>query len=113
MGVLDFIFDDHKDDPTLMHVVELKNQHCEVFYDKLKFIYLELPKFVKTIDQLETHFDKWLFLLKHLYELNDRPAALQERVFNRLFEVGARCDLHRAWRGCVCAAHANGQQNAY
>ncbi|NEQ86165.1 MAG: hypothetical protein F6K26_40635 [Moorea sp. SIO2I5] len=23
----------------LLHVVELKNQHCEVFYDKLKFIY--------------------------------------------------------------------------
>ena len=96
VGVLDFVFDDHKDDPTIMHVVELKNQHCEVFYDKLKFIYLELPKFVKTIDQLETHFDKWLFLLKHLYELNDRPAALQERVFNRLFEVAEIAQFSRA-----------------
>jgi predicted transposase/invertase (TIGR01784 family) len=87
VGVLDFIFDDHKDDPTIMHVVELKNQHCEVFYDKLKFIYLELPKFTKTIDQLSSHFDKWLFLLKHLYELEDHPAALQGQVFQRLFEV--------------------------
>ena len=87
VGVLDFIFDDHKDDSTIMHVVELKNQNCEVFYDKLKFIYLELPKFKKTIDQLENHFDKWLFLLKHLYELNDRPEILQESVFRRLFEV--------------------------
>jgi hypothetical protein len=58
-----------------------------VFYDKLKFIYLELPKFTKTIDQLSSHFDKWLFLLKHLYELEDHPAALQGQVFQRLFEV--------------------------
>ena len=79
-----------------MHVVELKNQNCEVFYDKLKFIYLELPKFKKTIDQLENHFDKWLFLLKHLYELNDRPEVLQEGVFSRLFEVAEIAQFSRA-----------------
>ena len=96
VGVLDFIFDDHKDDATIMHVVELKNQNCEVFYDKLKFIYLELPKFKKTIDQLENHFDKWLFLLKHLYELNDRPEVLQEGIFRRLFEVAEIAQFSRA-----------------
>ena len=96
VGVLDFIFNDHKDDSTIMHVVELKNQNCEVFYDKLKFIYLELPKFKKTIDQLENHFDKWLFLLKHLYELNDRPEVLQESVFRRLFEVAEIAQFSRA-----------------
>src|SRR5690606_16134206 len=43
IGILDFIFDDHKTDKQLLHTVELKNQRCEVFYDKLKFIYIELP----------------------------------------------------------------------
>ena len=56
VGVLDFIFDDHKADDTFLHVVELKNQRCEVFYKKLKFIYIELPKFNKSLDQLESHF---------------------------------------------------------
>jgi predicted transposase/invertase (TIGR01784 family) len=87
VGVLDFIFDDHKNENTLLHVVELKNQHCEVFYEKLKFIYIELPKFTKSIDELETHLDKWLFLLKHLAELTDRPQPLQEGVFNELFDI--------------------------
>ncbi len=87
VGVLDFVFDDHKNEQELLHVVELKNQRCEVFYDKLKFIYLELPKFTKSLDQLETHFDKWLFLLKHLAELSDRPQPLQEEIFEQLFEV--------------------------
>ena len=87
VGVLDFIFDDHKYDDTIVHVVELKNQHCEVFYDKLKFIYIELPKFKKTVDELNTHLDKWLFLLKHLAELSDRPNPLEEGVFRDLFAV--------------------------
>lgn len=87
VGILDFIFDDHKNDETILHTVELKNQKCEVFYEKLKFIYLELPKFKKTIDQLDNHFEKWLFLLKHLPELGDPPRPLQEGVFNQLFEV--------------------------
>jgi predicted transposase/invertase (TIGR01784 family) len=87
VGVLDFVFDDHRKDQTLLHVVQLKDQDCQVFYDKLKFIYIELPKFTKTLDQLTSHLDKWLYLLKHLAELSDRPETLQEGVFNDLFEA--------------------------
>ena len=41
----------------------------------------------KPEDELMTMFDKWLFVLRNLATLLDRPAALQERVFNRLFEA--------------------------
>lgn len=98
VGVLDFIFDDHKDDPTILHRVELKNQRGDVFYDKLKFIYLELPKFKKTVDQLSNHFEKWLFLLKHLSDLEERPQALQEGIFGRLFEVAELANFSPAER---------------
>ena len=36
VGILDFIFDDHKNEKEMLHVVELKNQRGEVFYDKKK-----------------------------------------------------------------------------
>jgi predicted transposase/invertase (TIGR01784 family) len=87
VGILDFIFDDHKSDAELLHTVELKNQRCEVFYDKLKFIYIELPKFKKEEDELETQFDKWLYVFRHLSDLQDRPPKLQDRVFQKLFEA--------------------------
>lgn len=87
IGILDFIFDEDKNDDTLLHIVELKDQDGKVFYEKLKFIYLELPKFNKSIDQLTDHFDKWLFLLKHLPELEEPPLPLQENVFMQLFEA--------------------------
>jgi len=85
VGILDFIFDDHKEEEELIHFIELKNQRCEVFYDKLKFIYIELPKFKKSEAELETHFDKWLYVFRHLSELQDRPKKLQDKIFQRLF----------------------------
>ena len=87
VGVLDFIFDEHRHEDTLIHTVELKNQHCEVFYDKLKFIYIELPKFTKSLAELTSHTDKWLFVLRHLAQLEEPPDSLHEGVFKQLFEV--------------------------
>ena len=45
-----------------------------------------MPKFNKTEDELETMFDKWMFALSNLARLLERPKALQERIFARLFE---------------------------
>ncbi|MBL0266391.1 MAG: PD-(D/E)XK nuclease family transposase [Leptospiraceae bacterium] len=44
----------------------LKNQYCEVFYDKLTFLFIEMPRLTKTENELKTHFDKWLYFLKNL-----------------------------------------------
>ena len=33
IGILDFEFNEHKQDEDLLHIVELKNQKCEVFYE--------------------------------------------------------------------------------
>ncbi len=85
VGILDFVFEEDKDCPDVVHKVKLKNQLNKVFFDKLTYIYIELPKFQKTEAELETLFDKWLYVLKHLENLKDRPRALQERVFDRLF----------------------------
>ncbi len=87
IGILDFIFNDHKNEQDFLHIVELKDQKCEVFYDKLKFVYIELPKFKKKEEDLETHFDKWMYVFTHLSQLQNRPKKLQERVFKKLFEA--------------------------
>ena len=35
---------------------------------------------------LLTDFDKWLYVLKNLSRLDERPAALKEKIFTKLFE---------------------------
>ena len=62
--------------------------------DKLEFVFVEVSKFDKSEDELETDLDKWLYLLKNMSTLLERPAALRDRIFGRLFDVAeyARLD---------------------
>lgn len=98
VGILDFVFDDNKESEEIIHFVELKNQREEVFYDKLKFIYIELPKFKKQEEELETHFDKWLYVFRYLAELQNRPQKLQDKVFKKLFESAEIAKFSKADR---------------
>ena len=88
VGILNFVFPgDEYDHDCFHHEVKLMDvEDKHVFYDKLTYVYLEMPKFSKTEDELVSMYDKWLFVLKNLTRLMERPAALQERVFTRLFE---------------------------
>ena len=58
----------------------------KVFYDKLEYIYVEISKFNKTLEELDTLYEKWLYALKNLYKLTQRPKELCDKVFDRLFE---------------------------
>ena len=97
IGILDFVFDEDKDDEEYYHhVVKLMDvEKKTVFYDNLTYIYLEMPKFKKTEDELETLFDKWLYALKNLPRLLERPKALQERIFKKFFDVAETANLSK------------------
>lgn len=88
VGILDFVFPDNEyPSDSLRHEIQLMDvEDKHVFYKKLTFLYLEMPKFNLREDELVTMYDKWLFVLHNLSRLMRRPAALQERVFTRLFE---------------------------
>lgn len=64
----------------------LDKKTLKVFNDKLSFKYVEIAKFNKTEEELDTLYDKWLYVLKNLSRLDERPAALKEKVFTKLFE---------------------------
>lgn len=87
IGILNFTFDDESQDvKTVVKLMDEKTK--KVFYDKLTFIYLEMPKFRKTIDELSGDmYEKWLFAIKNLNKLLERPAVLSEKVFLKLFET--------------------------
>ena len=69
------------------HHVQLCNTATnKISYDKQEFIYVVLAKFNKTLGELETLYEKWLYALKNLYKLTQRPKELCDKVFDRLFE---------------------------
>ena len=89
IAILDFVFGSDKAEPEkYRYDVKLKDiETNKVFYDKLTFIYLEMPKFNKTVDELETRFDKWLYVLRNLNKLDRVPDKLREQIFDKLFET--------------------------
>jgi predicted transposase/invertase (TIGR01784 family) len=97
VGVLNFVFNESKNDKNYYHsevkLMDIKKK--KVFYDKLTFIYLEMPKFNKSVDELETRFDKWMYVLKNLPKLQELPFQLQERIFEKIFRVAEIAKLNR------------------
>lgn len=86
VAILDFCLTDDSNSPEVRHEIQLKDQNGNVFYDKLTLIYLEMPNFVKKENELVTEFDKWMYVVKNIAKLHDRPVALQQRIFKQLFE---------------------------
>ncbi len=84
----------------ICHDIALRDADTHrVFNEKLTFKYVEIAKFNKTEDELETLFDKWLYVLRNLSRLDNQPAALKEKVFSHLFQASelahfSRTELH-------------------
>ena len=89
VGILDFTFDDYENEPEkseVVHAIKLKNQNGKTFYDKLTYIYLEMPNFKQAEADLKTRLDKWLYFIKHLEDFQTIPAIFKDEVFTQAFE---------------------------
>jgi len=89
VAILDFVFDEDKNDPDKYRydVMLTDIDTHRIFYDKLMFTYLEMPKFNKKVEELETRFEKWMYVLKNLKRLDKLPDKLRERIFEKIFSV--------------------------
>lgn len=88
VGILNFEMDETMERADkVMTRVKLKDDENRDFSNKLNFIFLEMPKFRKVETELETLMDKWLYVIKNLYQLESKPASLTEGIFRKLFDV--------------------------
>ena len=86
---MDFTFEDYKNEPEqnrVVHTIKLKNQNGKIFYDKLTYIYLEMPNFKQTENELNTRLDKWLFFIKYLEDFQTIPSIFTDEIFTQAFE---------------------------
>ena len=89
IGILDFTFDDYEVEPEkseVVHTIKLKNQNGKTFYEKLTYIYLEMPNFKLAESQLKTRLDKWLYFIKYLEDFQTIPKIFFDEVFSQAFE---------------------------
>ena len=127
IGILNFTFDEQSDDFYHHEVKLMDTRTKEVFYDKLTFIYLEMLKFNKSEEELNSMFEKWLFVLRNLSRLMERPKALQERIFTKLFEAAEiakftkteydnyeeNLKIYRDWKNTIDTAELKGEKKGF
>ena len=86
IGILDFKFEETKStNEEVVHTVQLKDQNNQIFYDKLKFVYLEMPHFNKPENELNNRLDKWLYFIKHLEDFETIPDIFKDDIFIQAF----------------------------
>lgn len=89
VGILNFAFpEDRMKDNRVTKIVKLTDiETKQVFYEKLTYIYVELDNFNKPLSECRSIYDKWLFCLRNMSRLLERPTELQGRVFEHLFQT--------------------------
>ena len=128
IAILDFVFEEDKNNQDkFFYKVKLSDIHTnKVFYDKLTFIYIEMPKFRKSLADCETHFERWLYVLRNLEKFDRYPVELQEKIFEKLFGVAEVANLspeqldeydeslkvYRDLKGCLDTAFDDGFKEA-
>lgn len=93
IAILDFIAEQADDTLKFRQDVSLKDQEGELFYDKLHFCFLQMPLFNKAANELNSHFEKWVYFLKNLADIEEIPRILNEPVFQKAFEIAEVANL--------------------
>lgn len=82
--------DEAFDSSDTIHTIALMDTKTnKVFNTKLMFKYVEVGRFDKTDEELTSLSDKWMYVLKNLSRLDNRPAALREKIFSKLFAAAS------------------------
>lgn len=93
IGLMDFCFDHARPDKYLHDVHLADTETRKEFYNKLGYIFIELPKFNKSEEELSTTIDKWLYVLKNMYQLEKIPVFLKKSIFEKLFKLSEMNNL--------------------
>ena len=84
------ISDEVFDSSDTIHTIALMDTNTnKVFNTKLMFKYVEVGRFDKTDEELTSLSDKWMYVLKNLSRLDNRPAALREKIFSKLIAAAS------------------------
>ena len=83
------------DDDRYIRRAKLRDVNGSCISDTLCFAFVELLKFKKTLDELETTLDKGLYALKNMKNLTKMPKQYAESAFELLFPVAEMAKLSK------------------
>ncbi|MEB3164778.1 MAG: Rpn family recombination-promoting nuclease/putative transposase, partial [Prochlorothrix sp.] len=95
LTITDFVLFPERDRP-LSHYQLLDREDGLPYGDDIQLIFVELPKFTKSLEDLETLADQWMFFLQQTATLDEIPPPLQQNPnFDLAFHIAETANLSR------------------
>lgn len=125
LTIVDFIIFEKIEKLITNFVLKDRLENFEYTKEQIGFVFVELPKFKKSLEELETLTDKWIYFIKEAAVLEEIPASLKEvpeiekalNIANRanltpkeLEELHGRETLIRDRRGQIAFAERQGME---
>ena len=103
VNILDFKMNRHSDSQKVKTVYRLYEEESHsLLTDRVTFIFIELPKFSKTIEELDGNIlEGMYFCFKNMSVLESRPDVLGHNVFSKIFEVTELYNMDKSLRDKV------------
>ena len=86
ISLLNFCLDNNKNNKYITKAKVLDIDNHQTVIEELNFAFIECPKFTKDIKKDSSMQDKWIYVLTHLNELQNKPEELQEKLFEEFFQ---------------------------
>ena len=103
VNILDFKMDKHDVGTDIKTVYRLYEERSRrLLTDRVTFIFIELPRFMKTIDELDGNvLEGMYFCFKNMSDLDERPKVLTHQIFSKIFEVSELYNMDQDTRDKV------------
>ena len=103
VNILDFKMTKQSECPKVKTVYRLYEEDAHsLLTDRITFIFIELPKFNKTVEELDGNIlEGMYFCFKNMTVLESRPKVLGHHVFSKIFEVTELYNMDKPLRNKV------------
>lgn len=103
ISILNFKMDNALEDKEVLTTYRLYEETShKLLTDRVTFIFIELPKFQKVLDDLDGNIlEGMYFCFKNIAVLEKRPEVLDHQIFTRIFAVAELYNMDKATRDKV------------
>ena len=100
INILNFKIDNHKDCTEVRTIYRLYEECSHrLLTDRVTFIFIELPKFQKSINELDGNIlEGMYFCFKNMSILEEQPKVLKHHIFNKIFNVSELYNMDQITR---------------
>jgi predicted transposase/invertase (TIGR01784 family) len=95
IALMDFRFDSTPSEKYLHRVRLAEEETGQIFYNKLGFIFLELPSFKLEETEIKTDLERWMYVLCNMAKMEKIPVILHKKVFQKLFQTAEVANLKK------------------